>query len=232
MKLLGTHLSIDCVILGFDGINLKVLLEKQFDRVTQKYKKLKLPGSLVYESEVPDTAANRILYEHTGLINIYLQQFRTFGSIERTQNNFDLEWLRQTLPLQFDRIVTIAYYAMIKTDNFDAIPSNEWVDIRSIPELAFDHKEIIESAMQSIRKEIQHEAIEFELLPKNFTIRQYQNLHESIYNQSFDSRNFRKKINKLKYIQPLNIKEKGVAHKPAQLYRFNKKEFIKQKANL
>lgn len=114
---------------------------------------------------------------------------------------------------------------LLLTLNSDAL----WYNVFQLPELAFDHGEIIQRALLTIRREMQYEPLEFELLPIKFTIRQLQSLYEIVFRVKLDSRNFRKKISTLNYLMPLTEKEKNVAHKPAQFFRFDKKKHTKAK---
>jgi len=225
---LNPHVSVDCVIFGFDGMNLKVLLIDRNMGLPPKLQKapksLKLPGSMVYDDEDIDTAAVRVLKELTGLENIYLQQFHVFGSPDRLKNKADLKWLQSTTKMKINRVVTIAYYSLIKLHK--SLPCEGkvlWNDVLNLPNLAFDHKEIIQKGLDVLRRELHNEPIAFELLPKKFTIRQLHILYEIILDTNLDSRNFRKSINKWGYLVALNEKEKNVAHKPAQYFKFDKR---------
>ena len=111
------------------------------------------------------------------------------------------------------------------------LESSQWVNVSDIPQLMFDHNEIVQKAIEQLRHEMLTEPVGFELLPKKFTITQLQTLQEVLLGQQIDNRNFRKKILKLKYIVPLNEREKGVSHKPAGLYRFDKKLYNRYKRN-
>lgn len=234
---LNPHVSVDCVIFGFDGQNLKVLLiDRNFGTYGTEQSvslTLKLPGSLVYDDEDVDTAAVRVLKELTGLENIYLKQLHVFGSPDRLKKEEDLNWLQQQTRMKINRVVTVAYYSLIKlnkTANLDE--SVLWLDVCNLPELAFDHNVIIKKGLEVLQKEIQHEPIVFELLPKKFTIRQLQTLYEIILGRKLDNRNFRKSISNWGYIIPLGEKEKNVAHKPAQYYKFSKSAFQKHQKNM
>ena len=152
---------------------------------------------MVYDDEDVDTAAVRVLKELTGLENIFLQQFHVFGSPDRLKNKADLRWLQSTTKMKVNRVVTIAYYSLIKL--YKSLPCEGkviWKDVMFLPVLAFDHKEIIQQGIEELRRELYNEPIAFELLPKKFTIRQLQILYEIILDKNLDSRNFRKSINK------------------------------------
>ena len=228
---LNPHLSVDCVIFGFDGESLKVLLieRKKPGNGQNSQNKHKLPGDLIRRKEDLDMAAERILFELTGLKNIYLQQFHVFGNPSRISENEDKNWLEQTSGVEITRVVTTAYYSLIRIDKSKAEHENNhhasWYNVYELPVLAFDHDEIIQKGISSLREAIRFEPICFELLPGKFTIRQIQKLYEVIVGQELDNRNFRKKLLKAGYIEPLNEKQSGVAHKPAMYYRFNREKY-------
>jgi len=228
------HISVDCVVFGFDFRQLSVLLVKrQAVEDDMEPGKMKLPGSPIYEAEDLDHSAYRILRELTGLERIFLKQFAVFSSPERLQPSSDLEWLQKMSGIQVERMVTVAYYSLIKI-NGSPLPlseSSQWVNVDEIPQLTFDHNEIIQRSIGQLRREMLTEPVGFELLPKKFTITQLQKLQEVLLGQKIDNRNFRKRILKLKYIVPLNEREKDVGHKPAQLYRFDKKLYNQYKRN-
>ncbi|MFZ0282660.1 MAG: NUDIX hydrolase [Bacteroidales bacterium] len=228
---LNPHISVDCVIFGFDEGTLKVLLIER-EKVPHSHlggHKLKLPGSLISENEDLDTSAIRTLQNLTGLENIYLKQYSVFGDPDRLTPRVDLEWLRKTSGIKVDRVVTIAYYSLIKISESTITEKTIWNPVYALPELIFDHNYIIEEALENLRKEIRNRPLCFELLPKKFTLRQMQNIYESILNVNLDNRNFRKKMRHLDFLVPLLEKEKRVNHKPAQLYRFDKKLYEKNK---
>ncbi len=228
---LNPHVSVDCVIFGFNESKLKVLLIER-ERVPGgkiKGHSLKLPGNLISEIEDLDISAGRTLHELTGLNNIYLRQFGVFSAPGRLSSPSDLAWLRKTSGLNVDRVVTIAYYSLIKISESNITEKTIWIPVEEIPELIFDHNLIIDRALENLRREIRTEPLCFELLPKKFTIRQMQNLYEAILGEKLDNRNFRKKIRPLEFLIPLNEKEKDVNHKPAQLYKFDKRLYEKHR---
>ncbi len=228
---LNPHISVDCVIFGFDEGTLKVLLieREKVPNIHLGGHKLKLPGSLISENVDLDNSAIRTLKELTGLENIYLKQYSVFGDPDRLTPREDLEWLRKTSGIRVGRVVTIAYYSLIKISESTITEKTIWNPVNDLPELIFDHNHIIEEALENLRKEIRNRPLCFELLPKKFTLRQMQNIYESILNVNLDNRNFRKKLRHLDFLVPLPEKEKRVNHKPAQLYRFDKKLYEKTK---
>lgn len=228
---LNPHVSVDCAIFGFYDGKLKVLLIER-EKLPGSHlggHKLKLPGSLISETEDLDTSATRILQELTGLNNIFMKQFSVFGSPHRLSPAEDLKWLRKTTGLMVDRVVTIAYYSLIKIAESSITEKTIWHPVNELPELIFDHNQIINKALETIRREIRTEPLCFELLPKKFTIRQMQVLYEAVLGERLDNRNFRKKIRPMEFLIPLPEKEREVNHKPAQLYRFDRKLYEKHR---
>ncbi len=237
-------ISVDIVIFGFDGTKLKVLLIR-IDSIKKETLALgshadhKLPGSLIFDNEDLTTSAHRILTELTGLSDIYLRQLQVFSNPDRISTTEDLGWISKTYGVTTHRIVTVAYYSLIKIDNSIIRRSIEgeasWYNVQDIKQLAFDHKLILLTALETLTHQLQSEPVAFELLPKKFTIRQLQNLYEAILGTELDNRNFRKKLLKFTYITPLEEKEKEVAHKPAQFFKFDKSRYekeVKRKFNL
>jgi 8-oxo-dGTP diphosphatase len=225
------HVSVDCVIFGFQEGNLKVLLIER-EKVPHNHEsghKLKLPGSLILENEDLDMSAYRTLKDLTGLEKIFLKQFAVFGTPDRLAPAEDLDWLRKTSGLKVGRVVTIAYYALIKISESYITDKTIWHPVNDLPALIFDHNKIIKIALESLQHEIRSEPLCFELLPKKFTLRQMQDIYEAILGERMDSRNFRKKVRPLEFVIPLPEKEIGVSHKPAQLFRFERKLFEKHR---
>lgn len=225
--------SVDCVLFGFDDKKLKVLLieQRQPGGKDKKLTRLQtaLPGDLLKETESLDDAAKRVLKELTSLKGIYLKQFYTFGDPMRVKNLKDQEWLRMFRAHPERRVVTVGYYSLVKMDDFEPKASSfagktKWVDVYNIPDLAFDHNLIVERALEIFRHELIADNIGFELLPEKFTLSQLQHLHEIILDKKLDKRNFRKNILKIEDLKPLDEKQKGVLHKPAQLYQYRSRK--------
>ncbi len=219
------NVSVDCVVFGFDNKSLKVLLIEQKD-LGQGIKQLALPGDLVMEDEGLDEAANRVLLELTQLQGIFLRQFHAFGDPNRVKNIKDISWLQSYRENPQARVITIAYFALIKMDDFEPAASSfaervYWQDLNNIPPLAFDHNAILNQAINSLRIQFEVKHIGFELLPEKFTLNQLQVLHEAVLGKELDKRNFRKKVMKESWVLPLEEKQKGVLHKPARLYTLN-----------
>lgn len=233
-EMLYPHVSVDCVLLGANDDKLSVLLVERANSDSDQVE-YKLPGSLIYKSEDLDDAAHRVLNETTGLKRIPLKQFRCFGSPSRTENRDDVRWLERVSNMKIDRIVTVAYLALCKVKKKSVADAKEnaahWFPIDELPRLPFDHKEIIDAAVQEIRTWVETEpAIVFDYLPLKFTAYQLRRTYEVIYNKELDVRNFHKKMNTLDYVVPTEDIEAGVAHRAARFYRFDKVRYNKQRS--
>lgn len=234
-RIINPHISVDCVIFGFSRNALKVLLihRTYTDESGRKNSDLKLPGDFISRNEDLEMAAGRTLTELTGLRNIFLRQFAVFGNPDRISRATDRKWLEQTTGLEIHRVVTTAYYALIdisESKSEHAVKNNAtWVPVDQVPQLAFDHGEIVTKGLEHLRNALRNEPIGFELLPEKFTIRELQALYEAILGCCFDNRNFRKKILRAKHLVQLQEKQIGVPHKPAYFYRFDRDEYEKNR---
>ncbi len=234
IPLANNHISVDCVVFGFDNEELKVLLIKRMGEDNGAiFHDMKLPGSLIYMDEDLDDAAQRVLKELTGVKNIKLMQFKTFGSKNRTSNPKDVRWLERAMESKVERIVTVAYVAVVKIDRAlsqSLLDEYEacWMQLKNIPVLAFDHNLIIKEALAYIRQYIElNPSIMFDLLPRKFTASQLRVLFELVYEKVVDVRNFHKKIAMMEYVVPLEERQKGVPHRAARYYKFDKKIYNK-----
>ncbi len=230
---INMNISVDCVLIGYDGASLKVLLVNQTGKSSDGvYNDRKLPGSLIYNDESVDDAAKRVLKELTGLENIELHQFKTYGDLDRTSNPKDVLWLERfmRLPHQVTRIVTVAYFALLKLDSKSIRLSMRhnatWEEVKCVGTLAFDHNKIIRDALRSLRNNIEASPdIYFELLPKKFTMMQFRVLSEVIYDVKYDVRNFSRRALALPYIKRTDERESDVSHRAAYYYRFDRGEY-------
>ncbi|MEN9947771.1 MAG: hypothetical protein RL106_594 [Bacteroidota bacterium] len=218
-------ISVDCVVFGFDEDELKVLLieQKQPEGKSVIKPQKAVPGDLVRDDEGLDSAAERILNELTSLKGIYLKQFHAFGDPNRVTGLKDRDWLRSFRTHPERRVITVGYYSLVKMDDFNPQAASfakkaKWVDVYKIPNLAFDHNEIVGEALKFLRHELMADHIGFELLPEKFTLSQLQKLYEIILDKKLDKRNFRKNILRTDTVTPLEEKQSGVLHKPAQLF--------------
>ncbi|SMO69542.1 hypothetical protein SAMN06265379_10578 [Saccharicrinis carchari] len=230
-KKLNDYISVDCVVFGFDFEKLNVLVVERTlsdDSGKVEFSDLTLTGNHIYEDETIVEAADRILFDLTGLYDIYLEQFKTFASPDRLKKENDRKWLLHDGRNPDKRIVSIGFFALLATQKVTLEWKGrnvKWMPIGEVKELAFDHNLILEEALKALRNKLLHEPIGFELLPDKFTLSQLQKVYEIILDTTFDKRNFRKKVARMKYLIPLEEKQKGVAHKPARLYLFSREVY-------
>lgn len=206
-------LAVDCIIFGFDQETLKILLVKR--RMEPFMDQWSLMGGFVKEKESLNDAARRITSSLTGLDQVYLEQLHTFGDVNRDPGG---------------RIISVAYYALIKINESDIEIANkkgaEWFSVNDYPNLIFDHKQMVETALKRLQSRCRTQPIGFELLPEKFTIRQLQSLYEAILMSPLDKRNFRKKIHEMDFLDKLEEKDRMNSKKGAFLYRFNKERYL------
>ncbi|MDP4276305.1 MAG: DNA mismatch repair protein MutT [Bacteroidota bacterium] len=232
-KTIYPHVSVDCVVLGFDGMHFKVLLLKRTGMEGEtRFSDLKLPGRLIYSNEDLDEAAQSVVVELIHSTTIFLHQFRSFGSPGRTSNPRDLHWLENAVKLKIGRIITVGYLALIRIDDKLRFKSDTlqatWVPVREVGKLAFDHNVIIQEAMHEVSRYVTMDpSVVFNLLPKRFTASQMRTLFEELFDQAMDVRNFHKKMSRMNYLVATDEFEHGVAHRAARFYRFDKKIYLK-----
>ncbi|WP_431214439.1 NUDIX hydrolase [Puia sp. P3] len=173
--------AVDCIIFGFDGTDIKLLLVQR--GLKPEKGKWSLMGGFLQAGESLEQAANRILKQLTGLEGVYMEQMRAFGEPERDP---------------VERTLSIAYFALIDIHQYEKQLSNEyhpeWFHVKKMPDLIFDHKKMVDIAKRQLRYKAALHPILFELLPSRFTIPQLQILYEGIYDTTFDNRNFSRKV--------------------------------------
>ena len=201
----------DCVIFGFDGERLQVLL---IERGIEPYKgRWAFPGGFLKMDETAEEGARRELKEETGLDSAYMEQFHTFSAPERDSR---------------ERVITIAYYALVKIQEVkggDDAASARWFPLDEIPSLAFDHDYILRMASQRLREQIHFQPIGFELLPEKFTLKELQLLYEAILGINFDRRNFSKKMMHLEILTDLEETIWPTPKREAKLFKFNAEKY-------
>lgn len=202
-------ITIDCCIFSFEEGKLEVLLVKHAEGISKG--KWGLPGGWIRKDEDIDIAAERLLRELTGLGNIYLEQVKTFGKPER-------------FPL--GRVITIGYFALIKREDFKlragfTASEVKWFKLKEIPNLIYDHNEILQASLEHLRGKVRRAPVGFNLLPKKFTLLQLMQLYGEILDIEMDKSNFRRKFLKMKLLQDAGAKQTGVSHRAAKLYRFD-----------
>lgn len=206
--------TVDNVIFGFDEGDLKVLLIKRGEEPFKN--RWALPGYFVYPNEDLDTAAKRVLEEMTGIRNVFLEQVKTFGAVNRHP---------------FGRVITVAYFSLIRIDSYEVQTSSavarkaEWHSVSKLKNLPFDHQEILDACFQRLKWMVRYRPVGFELLPSKFTLTELQHLYEAILETELEKRNFRKKILSMNLLIDLDETQEGVAHRPARLYKFDKGKY-------
>ena len=206
------YVAVDCIIFGFNQGELSLLLLKRnFEPAKGQWS---LMGGFVQENESVNDAAKRVLSELTGLTDV--EQVGTFGEIERDPG---------------ERVVSVAYYALLNINESDRELVQKhnafWVNINELPELIFDHPQMVEQARELMRMKASTEPIGFNLLPKLFTLSQLQSLYEAIYGEDIDKRNFRKRVAEMDYIEKTDKIDKSGSKRGAALYKFNNKVYRK-----
>jgi 8-oxo-dGTP diphosphatase len=238
-KLIHPNISVDCVIFGFDFERLNVILveRKMMDPETNEelISDLSLAGNHVYVDEPLGDAAKRVLFDLTGLHDIYLKQFYTSGDPDRLKNPKDQLWLKRIGKDPDERVVSVGYFSLLNSTEVEIKASDrnvKWYPVTEISDLAFDHAEILKKGLQSLQLKLKNEPIGFEMLPEKFTLSQLQKLYEVVFGAELDKRNFRKKVAKMKYLIKLDEKQQGVSHKPAQYYTFSKEIYEKTRTDI
>lgn len=211
-KFFSYSFSLDCVIFGYQDEKIHVLLIK---RAMEPYMgEWAIPGDLLYPDEDLPEAASRILSELTNVKGIELHQGRTFGKPDRHPQG---------------RVITNAYFALVKMPEIKAEASSwaddiQWVPVDEVMNLAFDHNEILDSTYQILKYKLKREPVCFQLLPEKFTLNEMQKLYEYAFETEMDKANFRKKIKPIPMIS-LNEKQENVKHRPANLFSFDQGKF-------
>ncbi|HTF20437.1 MAG TPA: NUDIX domain-containing protein [Chryseolinea sp.] len=230
------NVAVDCAIFGFHHNTLKILL--------LKWKNLdgwSLPGGYMKRTEEAEEAARRLLSERTGLEKIFLQQYYTFTGIDRTKiPGFDLDSFGKSIGVEIEsnhwlrqRVVCVGYYALVeyskvkhpRADSFTEVCS--WRSIDDLPPLLFDHKEMIEMAVRTLRLQLNFQPVGLNLLPQKFTMNELQKLYETLLGCPLDRGNFRKKMLGTGILRKTGERPTGKAHKAPHLYSFNKQEYVR-----
>lgn len=210
--------SVDCIIFGFSGSKIKALLIK---RAIEPYENFwAVPGDLVYPDEDLPQAAQRVLFELTGMKEVQMHQSQSFGNPNRHPQG---------------RVITIAYFALVRIDDFEVKASSwaeeaSWVSLDEIPTLAFDHSHILSSTYELLIQKLKTEPVCFDMLPERFTLNEMQSLYEFAFEVDMDKANFRKKIKSVPMLAH-DEKQKNVKHRPATLFSFDRKDYETVKVN-
>ena len=205
-------ITVDLVIFTVNKNKLKVMLAKRAEAPFSGY--WSLPGGFLLAGESLEDAAFRVLKERTGVKNVYLEQLYTFGKPNRDPRA---------------RVITVAYFALIPWENLDQPESEKvanltWSAVEQLPRLAFDHKEILNYAVQRLRSKASYSNIVYGLMPEHFRLSELQKMYEIIIDGKLDKRNFRKRMLATGLLQETGKKDLLGAHRPAMLYQFKKME--------
>ncbi|MEO7047417.1 MAG: NUDIX domain-containing protein, partial [Ferruginibacter sp.] len=205
-------LAVDCIIFGFDGSGLKILLVQR--EIEPEAGKWSLMGGFVHSNETLQNAASRVLNSLTGIKDVYLEEIHSFSEPARDP---------------VERTVSLAYFALLDINNYEKQITHEynaeWFPIKKIPKLIFDHGKMIERAKARLQYKAAFHPILFELLPAKFTLPQLQNLYEGVYDISIDKRNFSRKLLSTGLLIKQDEKDKGSSKKGAFYYKLNKKKY-------
>lgn len=207
--------TIDCVVFGYDGEVVSILL---INRKEEPYKnEWTLPGGFLFLEETPEESAERILKDKTGLTNLFLEQLYTFGDLQRDPRG---------------RVISIAYYTLVNPRLFnlvlgDAATDVKWFPITKIPKTGFDHKEIIGVALTRLKAKVTYQPIGFELLEPAFTLTELQLLYEAILQRQIDKRNFRKRMLESKVVKATGKKRTGEKNRAPELFAFDERQYKK-----
>lgn len=210
------RVTVDIAIFTVRERTLEVLLVKR--GVPPFEGQFAIPGGFIREGEGLEEAAMRELYEETGVRNVFLEQLYTFGDPRRDPRG---------------RVITVAYYALISSEMLSLVAGADAAEARWFPTsdllpLAFDHKKILDYALERLRNKLEYTTVGFQLLPPKFTLSELQTVYEAILDKRLDKRNFRRKIALLGILKPLR-ERRQTGHKPAQLFQFSASRFEKLK---
>lgn len=207
--------TVDLVIFTITDDELQVLLiERGLPPFAGRWA---LPGGFIRDESL-EAAAQRELEEEAGVRDVYLEQLYTFGDPGRDPRG---------------RVVTVAYYALIRPDGTPPVAGTDaaqarWWSVRRRPPLAFDHDRIVDYAVERLRAKLEYTTVGFQLLPRKFTLGQLQRVYEAILGRRLDKRNFRRKLGLLGVLMPLR-QHGGERGRPARLYTFSARRFERLK---
>ncbi len=220
-------ISVDCVAFAYQEERLKVLCLRY--RNTDIWS---LPGGLVFKHESLHQSAFRTLQERTGLDSIYLKQFQTFGEVERANIKEVMSRLVPPFAMEYfpNRSISVGYYALV--NHREVIFTQDiltdltaWHDIEELPAMIFDHVQIINTAVKSLKAQFDHLPLSYHLLPKKFTIGELQKLHEEVLGEKLERSNFQKKILSTAILERIDERKIGGAYKSPYLYRFKREKY-------
>lgn len=210
-------LTVDAVVFGYEaGIISILLIKRKYEPFKNKWA---IPGGFVLNEESLEEAVERELSEETGVRINYLEQLYTFGDLNRDPRG---------------RVISVAYFGLVRPNTFKIVASTDaeevkWFNIDELPELSFDHKDILEKAIKRLKGKITYEPLGFELLDKKFPFSDLEKLYTTLLGREVDRRNFRKKILSLNVLDELDEKVSKGSGRPASLFQFNEKRYFQLK---
>ncbi|MTB50430.1 NUDIX domain-containing protein [Lewinella sp. W8] len=211
-------LAVDCIIFGFqeDQLNL-LLIRRDFEPHRGEWS---LMGGFLRRAENLDAGAQRVVKDLTGLQDVYLEQFHTFGKVGRDS---------------VERTISVGYYALVNQKRATAQLSERyaarWTPLTELPPLIFDHQEMVDAALAALRYRATHEPVGFELLPEKFTLTQLQRLYEAIFDQPIDAGNFRRRLRKMDYLEQTDEKDFSESRRGAWYYQFLPDQYADARRN-
>ena len=227
------HVSLDCAIFGYHEQQLKLLLIKH-----KAIDGWCLPGGYIKRTEKLVEAANRNVKERTGIDNLFLQQFKTFGDPNRARmDEFDEEKWFEATGIRItkdnwliDQTISIGFYAITDFSKTELqkdllIEDCAWFDINELPKLEFDHDEMVSEALHTMRVQLYHYPIGINMLPEKFTLSEIHALYETLLGKKLDVSNFPKKLIALGLLKKLDEKRSIGAHRSPHLYVFDKEKY-------
>lgn len=204
--------AVDCIVFGFDSNEIKLLLFKR--KVAPLKGEWSLIGSFIDNNLSLEESAEKVLYNSTGLKDVFLEELKTYSAVDRDPGG---------------RVISVAYYSLIRLDemNMESVENYDarWFGLNEIPNLILDHNKMVEYAIERLKIKVRRRPVGFNLLPEKFTLPQLQVLYESIYQKEIDNRNFRKKILSFDILTKTEEKDKSTSRKGAFYYKFNKEKF-------
>lgn len=204
-------IAVDCIAFGFEEDGLKLLIVKR--KVEPELGKWSLMGGFVKENESLDAAAERVLYNLTGLEKVYLEQIGVYGNVTRDPGA---------------RVISVAYFSLIRVSDYKHELGEKygahWVSLKKLPRLMSDHGDMVKAALNKLQETSMIKPVGVKLLPEKFSLLQLQSLYEAIHQKKIDKRNYQKWILSLDILKKLNIKDKSTSRKGTFLYEFNKKQ--------
>lgn len=230
------QVQIDCVIFGYEETQLKVLVSK----INYKGDFYSLPSGYIYQAEDTDHAAKRILKERTGISDIYLEQFKIFGKADKGRKEFLDDLIKLNYPNQanraienpnyqwfINRFISIGYYALVDIKKTTPTPAEVdesigWHNVHDVPKLIMDYNEIFEEGLKALKRDIDDKLNVFNLLPESFTMKEVQEIYETIFEKEYIRTNFQKKILDMNVLERLEKKYTGAKNKAPYLYRFRR----------